>query len=426
MPMKKPWRVYIFPTTIISIVIVIILLLASSLYGFVNNIHAPIERQVIWTIADIVEFARSSPTPLFARVMKEEHFSDIAIQRLRLLTMLSHDPVYQPALKLNNLNELEGYIRSHQISHNNLSIYIKPHLWLNIQVERNFAYYLFNFVGEIGFIVLVIGLLLITIMLFYKINKTTRSTVLVADKLGIPRSYHSYYKIISGPTNLLKAVINRVHDLTNTRIHLVESVSHDIRTPLTRIKFRMERMLSDAGEKQKDLIEKTIHDLSEMDSMVSEVVETSRLGELALDRVDINSIIEVVVDDYLELQKNVQYVDKPDHHILLSGSISIYKRILENLINNALRFASQVQIKLFASEARTYLQIEDNGPGIPASDLEHLFKRHYQAANQSKARSRGGAGLGLSIVSELVHQTGGEIILENIDDEAGLRVTLFW
>ena len=420
---RKCWQAYAFLGVIACIVITMVTLLITSSLRILASVNEPIERQVVWSVIDIVKFGRSTPSPIFIDSMSSPSFTNITIQRFHIHLTLTQHPFYRPALQSDDIKEIENYILAHKISDKTFSIFVKPGMWLNIKLKPNLAYYLFNVFSKLVFSLFVVMLLLISVILIYKTHKITRYISQIASNLGIPQNSSSYFNVISGPSNLMQAMMQRVNDLSNTRIHLIESFSHDIRTPITRMKFRTERMLVSVQEKE--LIQKNLDDLSEMEHMVSDIVEFSKLGDLELGKVDINSIIETVTQDYHELGKQVHYRSAPKTHILLLGRINIYKRILNNLINNALRFATRVDIYLEQSHDRIFLRIEDNGPGIPESDIEHLFQRHFQAKNQSKSGFGGGVGLGLAIVAELIHQVNGEIILKNMSS-GGLQVLMYW
>ena len=190
------------------------------------------------------------------------------------------------------------------------------------------------------------------------------------------------------------------------RVQILAAIAHDLQTPLTRMRLRVELM--DAGELQKKLQA----DLSAMQNLVEEGVTFARSAQRSqeeLCRVDIDALLDSMVYDYLDAQ----------HKVTLSGSVGrviltrpqSLKRILINLCDNALKFAgaAELQVEVIA-ENKISIAVLDRGPGIPEDQLQAVLEPFYRLEN-SRNRETGGTGLGLAIAQQLAQALDAELVL---------------
>ena len=130
--------------------------------------------------------------------------------------------------------------------------------------------------------------------------------------------------------------------------------------------------------------------------------------------------------NYAEQGIVINYHPKSDGHLIVKGSTTIFKRILYNLLNNSIKFSDKIEVFLYQGAKMIHLVVSDNGPGLPQTEnAQQLFQVGYQAKNQHQARVCAGFGLGLAIVYELVHQTHGNIVIEN-NSPHGLKISIIW
>ncbi|KXS32606.1 MAG: Sensor histidine kinase [Candidatus Gallionella acididurans] len=222
----------------------------------------------------------------------------------------------------------------------------------------------------------------------------------------------------SGPSEVRQAskVFNqmqaRLKQQMEERNHFLAAVSHDLRTPLTRLKLRAEKM------DQHDLRTDVQNDLNEM----AEIIDTT-LGYLRGDEqpeatylLDIGALVHSLAED----AGDVITVSGNARPIRLQP-LSI-RRCLNNLIGNALRYGERAAINISETDEEILIAIHDEGPGIPEDKLETVFTPFYRI-DASRSRHTGGIGLGLSIARDMAGKQGGKITLKNAP-EGGLVATL--
>jgi signal transduction histidine kinase len=200
----------------------------------------------------------------------------------------------------------------------------------------------------------------------------------------------------------------RIAAYLKERMQLLAAISHDLQTPITRMKLRVEQM--DASAERESMWS----DLNEMQHLVREGVAYARSMEGSSEapcRVDLDAFLDSLVLDY---QDSDQAVSLEGHSgVLLETRPYALRRVLSNLIDNALKFAGSARL-LVQGDTRggVYLQVLDDGPGIDEAELEEVFKPFYRVEN-SRNRSTGGTGLGLAIALQLSQSLGARLSLSN-------------
>ncbi|MCP5419842.1 MAG: HAMP domain-containing protein [Gammaproteobacteria bacterium] len=226
----------------------------------------------------------------------------------------------------------------------------------------------------------------------------------------------------SGPTEVRQAaqafnnMQARLLHYIDERSRVLAAVSHDLKTPITRLRVRTE--LLDKPELQ----EKFQNDLDDMEAMVQATLDFMRGTEFseALVPIDINALLESLQEDTgdaggavtLEGQAVAPWVGRP----------LALKRCLTNLINNAVQYGQQATVLVQDSPDRLQLVIRDAGPGMPEAELEKVFEPFYRLEG-SRNRHTGGTGLGLSIARNIARAHGGELVLRNAQT-GGLEAVL--
>ncbi|MDC1002911.1 ATP-binding protein [Candidatus Pelagibacter sp.] len=200
----------------------------------------------------------------------------------------------------------------------------------------------------------------------------------------------------------------------NQRSEMLSGISHDLRTPLTRMKLQI------AFIKDKDLAKKLTEDINEMEKMLNEYLQFTSSSYMEKDEAfNLSELIEDVINKYA----NNNILQDLVPRVYYSGRKNLINRCLNNIIDNALKYANKVEIKLNKKNTNLFIIIDDDGPGIPNKEHENVFKPFYKI-DKGRADSKSSVGLGLSIASDIVRSHGGNIILEK-SKMNGLRVKIF-
>ena len=193
---------------------------------------------------------------------------------------------------------------------------------------------------------------------------------------------------------------------------MIAAISHDLRTPLTRMRLRLE-----TGEVEAGVRERCVEDIREMNRLVESVIEVFRPADAApARRVDLAALAQSAVDDLAEAGAAVSF-DGPAA-VVAADPVAL-RRVVDNLVGNALRYAGNARVSVELSAGVTRLVVEDDGPGIPEAELERV-RQPFRRVEGSRNRDTGGTGLGLYIAQQLVRRQGAVLALSN-RLEGGLR-----
>lgn len=208
----------------------------------------------------------------------------------------------------------------------------------------------------------------------------------------------------------------RLASYLEDRLRILAAVSHDLKTPITRLKLRAE-MLPDDTQR-----EKFLRDLEDMEHMIGATLDFLR-GEARKEAsvpLDINALLSTLGDDMEALGEHVDIHGEALEP--LPARPQALKRCLANLLENAVRYGGNAHVGVTDSPRELVIRIEDDGPGIPEDKLEQMFEP-FRRGEDSRNRATGGVGLGLAIARNLARAHGGEVMLAN-RPEGGLRVTV--
>ena len=197
----------------------------------------------------------------------------------------------------------------------------------------------------------------------------------------------------------------------NQRSEMLSGISHDLRTPLTRIKLQLSFI------KDKEISKKLSDDVGEMEKMLNEYLQfaSSRSAETT-ETFDLSELLETTIVKY-EKKEITTDISK---EVFLDGRKNLMQRCFSNLIDNAIKYSTNVYISLRKLNNNILIIIDDDGPGIPENERENVFKPFYKI-DKSRGDSKSSVGLGLSIASDTVKSHGGNIKLETSPTN-GLRI----
>jgi signal transduction histidine kinase len=186
---------------------------------------------------------------------------------------------------------------------------------------------------------------------------------------------------------------------------MIAAIAHDLRTPLTRLRFRIEATPD-------DLQAKLARDIDEMEAMISAtlafVQDATRPRERK--KLEISSLVETVMDEAAETGKDAA-VERADR-VVIDGDPVALKRLVTNLVDNALKFGSQARGRVYAQDGMAIVEVDDNGPGVPEDQVEKAFEPFHRLES-SRSRDTGGIGLGLAVVRAIARGHGGDVTLQN-------------
>ncbi len=185
----------------------------------------------------------------------------------------------------------------------------------------------------------------------------------------------------------------------NQRSEMLSGISHDLRTPLTRIKLQL------AMIKDENLSQKLSSDVDEMEKMLNEYLQFASTG--AKDKTETFDISEQI-SNLINKYENPNIIKDFNDRIYYNGRKNLINRCINNLIENSLKFAKKVEVKIEKQQDNIIIAISDDGPGIPQEEYENITKPFYKI-DKSRSEKKSSVGLGLSIASDIVKSHGGDI-----------------
>ena len=264
------------------------------------------------------------------------------------------------------------------------------------------------------------ALLMITIAIIFLKNQTRPIVNLAkaAEKFGRGEKVDEYRP--SGAMEIRQAGLEfdkmrkRIMRHLNQRSEMLSGISHDLRTPLTRLKLQLSFI------EDKDLSKKMSADIDEMEKMLNEYLQFTSSTFVEKDETfDISELIENIIKKY----NNKDISNKIIPRIYMSGRKNLIKRSINNLIDNSIKYAKKIEIQLNKKNNNITITLDDDGIGIPKNEYQNVFKPFYKI-DKGRADSKSSVGLGLAITSDIIKSHGGNIILEK-SHLNGLRVKVF-
>ncbi len=261
--------------------------------------------------------------------------------------------------------------------------------------------------------------LIFVAMIFLK-NQTRPITNLAkaAEKFGRGEEVDDYRP--SGSLEIRQAgyefdkMRKRILRHLNQRSEMLSGISHDLRTPLTRMKLQLSFI------KDKEISLKLSEDINEMEKMLNEYLQfTSSTHSEKNEEFNLSKLLDEAIDKY----ENKNISKNLSKNILFNGRKNLLKRSINNIIDNGLKYSKKINVELSKNGKNIFLIIEDNGPGIPVNEYENVFKPFYKI-DKGRGETKSSVGLGLSIASDIIRSHGGHIKLDK-SSMNGLGVKIF-
>jgi len=263
------------------------------------------------------------------------------------------------------------------------------------------------------------GLLLIMIAIVFLRNQTRPIVKLAkaAESFGkgefIKEFRPSGAKEIRQAAYEFDKMRKRITIQLHQRSEMLSGISHDLRTPLTRLKLQLSFL------KQQDLAKKMSGDIEEMERMLNEYLEFSRYQKNEeTEMANVNEVIKKIVEKYEGKEININL----EENLKINMRLNSFKRCLINLIDNGLSYGKKIEIFAKKTVNNIIIFIDDNGPGISEKEYQNVMKPFYRI-DKSRGQNKSGVGLGLSIANDIIRSHGGNISLEK-SPLNGLRVKI--
>lgn len=233
------------------------------------------------------------------------------------------------------------------------------------------------------------------------------------DRPPLPLEGPTEVRAASAAFNSMQA---RLRQTLGERTRMLGSITHDLQTPLTRMRLRVEKIADE------DMRDRLISDLGAMQLLIREGLDLARSAEAAevWSILDLRALLETLVDDAVEAGHDVS-LDLACE-IDLRARPQALKRCLQNLIDNAIAYGGRAAILCRVESRRVTIAIRDNGPGIPEAEVERVFEPFHRLED-SRSRETGGSGLGLTIAKALAQKNDATLQLRNLP-EGGLEARL--
>lgn len=400
-------------TVLALMILVHLFVLAVYTQHHKSTLHTAGRDAAIQKVMNIIHMVEATPANQLARAVKTLDIPHVNVK-------LSEKPKWR--LRVTDLSFWRiNKIVPEDANNIQLSLYVPGGRWVNVR-----AFITSPALWQQMFLLLLEAVIAITLLFYaWSINRFTqplKDFKHAAERLGvdfktIPLEEYNGPLVVRETAQAMNRMQQRITDLVNDRTLLLAAISHDLRTPITRLKLR-----SDLIE-DREIVKKNNRDLDEMESMIAEILTFARndyTDEKKI-KLDLNSFLQSICDELIDLDYPVTYHGSKKRVPFAARSL-ILKRCLSNLIQNAIKYGKTADITLSTQNSKIIITIDDQGPGIPEKELDQVFAPFYRC-DQSRSRAIAGTGLGLAVARDAILAHSGTIQLIN-RDEGGLRVQI--
>ena len=291
-----------------------------------------------------------------------------------------------------------------------ISVRLSSGQWLNIDSLVPPASLLWALPSLMAMIVTAVSLIIVVIVMMRRVSKPMAELATAAEKLGRGDGLEKLTP--SGPSDVRKAtdafnlMQQRLDRFVKDRTEMLAAISHDLRTPITSLRIRVE-FVEDQALREKMLV--TIDEMQRMTEATLAFAKQDADTEVSL-KTDLYALLDSLVADAVETGADATIQGDKDV-VMMCRPLSL-KRLFRNLMENAIRYGGNVKVNLYQSKHSIFVVIEDDGPGVSADKLDQIFEPFYRL-DEARNVENGSVGLGLAISRSIVHAHGGEIFAEN-------------
>lgn len=258
--------------------------------------------------------------------------------------------------------------------------------------------------------VMVLGVLAVAAFFINQLTRSLRSLAIAARQLD-PNAGATPVAV-AGPSEVKALTVafnemqQRVKRLVDERTQTLAAISHDLKTPITRMRLRSEE-ISD-----RDLVRSIAADLTDMEAMLNSTLAFLRGDQVGEEKrpIDLGSLLETTTTDLTDLGHNVTLLETAS--VVVRGRHLALKRAFSNLIENAVKYGGLARVTLRNEPEGAIVQIDDDGPGIPDSEKEPVLLPFYRI-DTSRNKETGGVGLGLTVAHSVIQSHDGKLTLTN-------------
>lgn len=282
---------------------------------------------------------------------------------------------------------------------------------------------------------LIAGLLVGLYLSLRPIRHRLRRLAATSDRLGAGdlavRADEGTADIIGGLARSFNRMAAQLQRLVSAQHEILRVVSHELRTPLQRLHFSIEQVRDTDDSTARDrALERMDLDLAELEHLIDEILTYSRLEEgIAIEqrRVDLGAVVLELCETLTPPAGAVKLAlrGSVDGTLDVPGERRLVRRALSNLISNALRHArSHVEVAVRRDGGQIHIEVDDDGPGVPPSDREHIFEPFWRREDGRDDAPARGFGLGLAIVRRIALRSGGRVEVSTAPTLGGARFQL--
>ncbi|KRT54381.1 Signal transduction histidine kinase [endosymbiont of Ridgeia piscesae] len=352
------------------------------------------------------QLLKQLPQHTEVRVSIESSVMEPQMPQMHRQHMMSGGPMSGPWAYMHGLHTMAQFFH--------IQVRLQDGTW--VRFERGLSERMFDWPTRLLIVlaILLISVILLSLIGVRSIIRPLRDLRRAAEGLGKdiqqPPLKETGPAEVKDTAKAFNTMQTRLKNYIEDRASILAAVSHDLKTPLTRIRLRTDLM------DDEELRAKTEKDLDDMESMVSATLDFMRGTETRepSQRLDLMALLESIQEDAQEAGEDVQL-----HGQIIApynGKPLALKRCIVNLVENAVRYGGQADIKIEDTEAEVVISICDKGPGIPEGSLQKVFDPFFRLES-SRAQQTGGTGLGLGIARNIARAHGGDLILHNRSED---------
>ena len=376
-----------------------------------NIISKRLTQSVVADINVIVKLIDQGLENEAIKIAKEDFKMQIKIKKNSVLNKLAFNRqrgILSKRLKqaLTDLNRPFAYDLKNIDKGVRITIYQNKNILL-INVDKDRLYSETAFVFLLWMIFASILLLIFSYFLMNKQIRPLKRLAIIAETFGrgldAPELKSAGAVEIRQTANAFNQMRTRIKRFLKQRTDMLAGVSHDLRTPLTRMKLQLSLLHDEKAKKELEL------DINEMTAMLNSYVSFVRSeAPEPIENININKFLKEMIKSINSESLEINFNEK--NIIQTSGRPLQLKRAFQNLIDNSIRYADKLNIEIFENTEGCCVIFEDNGPGIPDKNFEDVFKPFF-TLDPSRNKLKGESGLGLSITRDIIRSHGGEIKL---------------